>query len=126
MVKTGGVLSMRHRRCEAVYEGYTGLHKWNVDINDEKEFIVWNKENYMNVSRAVRDFAEVRVSLPKADGRKDEFIDVEIKKAKPFDVGRFYEKEQDQRHMGIVIQEIMRKLSDQKINAQFQKLLETI
>lgn len=117
---------MRHRRCEAVYEGYTGLHKWNMDINDEKEFIVWNKDNFVNISRVVRDFAEVTVRLEKSNGRKDAFIEVEIVKKRAFDIGNFYEQDQDRQRMGTVLQALMEKLSDQTLNLQFQKLLEII
>lgn len=126
VIKAGGVLAMRHRRCEAVYEGYTGLHKWNIDVNDENEFIIWNKENLLNVSRNISDFAEVKVVLGESSKRKDEFIEIEIEKKSDFDIEFFYNREKENQRMGRVIQVIMMQLSDPDINIQFQKLLEML
>lgn len=126
VVRTGGVLAMKHRRCEAVYEGYMGPHQWNMDVSDAGEFIIWNKQNLINISKAVENFADVRICLKKTDKRKDEFIEVEIEKEKTFDIGIFYDREEEHKRMGRVIQAIMMKLSDQRINMQFQKLLEIL
>lgn len=126
VIRAGGILAMKHRKCEAVYEGYTGLHKWNVDVNDEGEFIIWNKENLINVSRKIMDFAEVKVNLRKPGKRKDELIELEIEKKRDFDIGLFYNREEEAQRMGRVIQVIMMKLSDPDINIQFQKLLEML
>lgn len=126
VIKTGGVLAMKHRRCEAVYEGYTGLHKWNIDVNDENEFIIWNKENLLNVSGTISDFAEVKANLRNSNKRKDEVIEIEIEKKRAFDIELFYNREEENQRMGRVIQEIMMKLSDPDINIQFQKLLEML
>ena len=117
---------MKHRRCEAVYEGYTGLHKWNIDVNDENEFIIWNKENFINVNKAVGTFAKVKAYVEKSNGRKDEFIEIEIEKEKTFNIRKFYGREEEHQRMGKVIQAIMMKLSDQNINLQFEKLLEIL
>ena len=56
-LKVGGILSMRHHRCEAVFEGYSGLHKWNIDVNDRNEFILWNKNNFININEKLASFA---------------------------------------------------------------------
>ncbi|MDE5823621.1 MAG: methyltransferase domain-containing protein, partial [Lachnospiraceae bacterium] len=126
VIRAGGILTMKHRRCEAVYEGYTGLHKWNMDVNDDNEFIIWNKENLINVNRSIADFAEMNVYLRKSDKRKDEFIEIEIEKKRMFDIDYFYNTEEEHQRMGKIIQLIMMKLSDPHMNSQFQKLLEIL
>lgn len=126
VLKTGGILSMQHRRCEAVYEGYEGLHKWNIDVNDDNEFIIWNKENMVNVNKIIQDFANVKVILHENYERKYDCIDINIEKRTDFDISCFYGKEEENEKMGWVIQVLMKLLANEKINGQFQQLLEMV
>lgn len=34
-----------HRRAEAIWEKYTGLHRWNIDYNSKDHLIIWNESN---------------------------------------------------------------------------------
>ncbi len=40
ILKPGGILRLYHHRAEALWEGCLGLHKWNMDYNDNKDFII--------------------------------------------------------------------------------------
>ena len=51
---------LNHRRAEAVYENWSGLHRWNMDCCDGN-FLIWNKENAVNVTENLKDYAEIRV-----------------------------------------------------------------
>ena len=126
VLKIGGVLSMKHRRCEAVYEGYTGLHKWNVDVNDSNEFIIWNEENMKNVSRILQDFADVEVVLHENENRSDEYIDVNIIKKREFDIDYFYGIKEETEKLAQVIDGVMKLISMQMINRQFDEVLKEL
>lgn len=79
VLKKGGIIRLVHRRSEALFEGWQGLHKWNVDYNKENEFILWNKRNAINVSAALEGRAEIKLyhtmdnKLP-----EDSYVTVEI------------------------------------------------
>lgn len=126
VLKVGGILSMKHRRCEAVYEGYTGLHKWNIDINDANEFIIWNEQNRKNVSRELRDIADVEVIFHEKENRSDESIDVNIIKRSEFDIGCFYGVEEEYKKLAQVIEGLMKLVSMQTVNRQFDELLKEL
>lgn len=124
-LKMGGILSMRHRRCEAVYEGYMGLHKWNVDVNDRNELILWNNENMKNVNKELAQYCDIQVVLHENENRCDEFIDVNIVKKKELNLEEFYNREECIK-LANVINEIMRLFSSEKINAEFAELLKEL
>ena len=124
-LKVGGILSMRHRRCEAVYEGYTGLHKWNVDVNDQNELILWNENNMKNVNKELLDYSDIEVVLHESKNRNDEYIDVNIIKKTEMDVNRFYNREECMK-LAQVINEVMRLFSSESVNLQFSELLKEV
>jgi SAM-dependent methyltransferase len=112
VLKVGGVLRLCHRRAEAVYEGWMGLHKWNVDYNDSDEFILWNKDNCINISQKLKDFANVRVvhSDYETDAWET-FITVEIEKRDEACIDEF-EYEQDAKELGFLLDLLMKKYAD--------------
>lgn len=59
--KPGGWVLLRHSRNEAVNEGYSGLHQWNLDTNSDGEFILWNKQQSLNVNRLLAGQVEVKL-----------------------------------------------------------------
>lgn len=122
-LKVGGTLSMRHHKCEAVFEGYSGLHKWNVDVNDNNEFILWNKHNFININEKLAWFAEVCVVY---NNLKDDFIDINITKMKNFNMNLFYDLNGENSRLAYVIENIMKIFSTDSINLQFMKLLEEL
>lgn len=126
VLKVGGVLSMKHRRCEAVYEGYTGLHKWNIDVEGYDEFVIWNEKNMKNVSRILLNFADVEVVLHEKENRSDEYIDVNIIKKREFDINRFYGLEEECKRLVQVVDGVMKLISTQTMNCQFDELLKEL
>ena len=117
---------MRHRRCEAVFEGYSGLHKWNVDINDANEFILWNEDNMVNVNKALQDYAKIDVVLQKGCGRSEEMIEINIYKEKQFERNLFFDVEVDCKMLAQIVDKLMRMLSLLNINQQFEDLLKYV
>jgi SAM-dependent methyltransferase len=59
VAKTGGFVVLSHARNEAVNANYDGLHQWNFD-DEAGEFIVWNREMRVNVSKLLQHRAEIR------------------------------------------------------------------
>lgn len=74
-----------HHRAEAVYEGCLGLHKWNIDYNEDNEFIVWNEDNYVNVNKFFGDRVEIKVFAEGRVQRSSQYITVEIVKKETYD-----------------------------------------
>lgn len=62
ILKTGGVIFLAHRKNEAEFENYDGLHQWNFD-DDNGEFIIWNKERRLNVSQILSSVAKIENSI---------------------------------------------------------------
>ncbi|WP_196805051.1 methyltransferase domain-containing protein [Butyrivibrio sp. VCB2006] len=78
VLKVGAVLHMRHRQSEAVYEGWIGLHRWNIDYEND-DLVIWNKENAINVSDEIRSFAKTVVTSPADDiNAGNKYITVDI------------------------------------------------
>ncbi len=65
VLKVGGILRLVHRRAEGFFEGWTGLHKWNIDYNNKGDFVLWNRENEINVSEKLKEVADIKVSHPR-------------------------------------------------------------
>lgn len=50
---------LRHARNEAENERYSGLHQWNLDANAEGKFVIWNRNESVDVNQALSGIAEV-------------------------------------------------------------------
>lgn len=59
--KKGGSVILYHRENEAEFEGYAGLHKWNIG-EESGSLIFWNKSQRMNVTEILGEEADVKVS----------------------------------------------------------------
>ncbi len=59
VAKTGGFVVLSHARNEAVNANYDGLHQWNFD-DEAGDFIIWNRESRVNVSKLLQSRAEIR------------------------------------------------------------------
>ncbi len=107
ILKPGGKLFLFHRRAEALYEGYSGLHKWNLDF-DKSDFLIWNNENAVNVSQELKDILQVNVvhsslSTP----RENQILIVEITKTRDFQLEEFIDISQERIQLASVIENIM-------------------
>jgi SAM-dependent methyltransferase len=52
VVRTGGVVLLRHKRNEGEGARYGGLHQWNFDVVDDS-LLVWNNAVEVNVGAAL-------------------------------------------------------------------------
>jgi SAM-dependent methyltransferase len=60
VAKPGGAVLLRHQLNEAENENYSGFHQWNFDAEDG-HFIMWNRQQRLNVNERVEPFADVTV-----------------------------------------------------------------
>lgn len=92
VLKPGGHMYLNHRRAEAVYEGWSGLHKWNIDC-DAGNLLIWNKENAVNVTENLTGFAEINVKYDDSvSSRECQNVGVEIVKKRDFELGSFWDE----------------------------------
>lgn len=111
VLKEGGRMYLNHRRAEAVYEGWTGLHKWNIDCADGN-MLIWNRENAVNVTERLMDFAEVKVRYDvSVHARECQNVGVEIVKKRDFDLGDFFDMQNENMVLTGFIGKLMEKLA---------------
>jgi SAM-dependent methyltransferase len=59
VVRTGGVVLLRHKRNEGDSARYGGLHQWNFDVVDDA-LIVWNEVAQVNVAAELEGRAKTK------------------------------------------------------------------
>lgn len=57
-VKPGRVVLLEHSTNEAEKANYGAFHQWNICVNDN-ELILWNKDQYINVTHQLTGIAKV-------------------------------------------------------------------
>lgn len=108
ILKCGGILRLRHRRAEAVFEAYQGLHKWNIDYSKSKELIFWNQENAINVSNQLKDIADIRfVETNEVSSRQMQKVIVEITKKRDFSLEEWIDAKQEQQQLAFIVEGLM-------------------
>ena len=58
--KPGGYIYLRHFVNVGENEEYSGLHIWNIDINDNKDCVIWNREKKILLSHCFDGFKTVQ------------------------------------------------------------------
>lgn len=96
VLKKGGTLHLNHRSAEAVFENYHGLHKWNIDYDDNNNFIIWNNENAVNISENLKNIANIKI-IHSDDylTREQQFIIIDITKLNNFNLEDFFDIKKD-------------------------------
>lgn len=56
VTKPGGWIYLRHFINVGEIEGYSGLHMWNLDVDKDSNFIIWNRESKFKVNNIVPGF----------------------------------------------------------------------
>ena len=108
IIKTGGKLYLKHRRAEALFECYTGLHKWNIDYDENDNLIIWNEKNAINVTEEIKEIADVCVRhTDDIISRLDSRVIVEITKKKDFDFEKFFDWKKESKMLAGLLEEIM-------------------
>lgn len=113
ILKKGGTMRLGHGRAEAVNAAYEGLHRWNIDYNGENEFIIWNQENSVNVSRELREIADIKVTYTSDDiPREEQCVIVELIKKKDFQLHDFLDMTKERRQLAFLVEGLMRWIAE--------------
>lgn len=64
-LKIGGILSTCHHINEAYMTIYSDLHQWNIYADETGEFVIWNKDNYINVNDFLGECVDIEVVIDK-------------------------------------------------------------
>lgn len=123
ILKKDGILSMRHRRGEAVYEGYTGLHKWNIDVDNSGCFIIWNKNNKINISKILSEIVQIEVFFKDNVGRERDYLDINIIKKRDFKKEDFFDIKEESKLLSEVVNKMMKYFAEERYNLYFKNLL---
>ena len=59
LVRTGGIVLLRHKRNEGESAQYGGLHQWNFDVRDDS-LLLWNSAVEVDVGSALEGRALTR------------------------------------------------------------------
>lgn len=111
VLKTGGRMYLNHRRAEAVYENWFGLHKWNMDCRNG-DFLIWNKENAINVTENLKDYAEIYVRYDDSVYEREyQNVEVEMIKKKDFELSDFFDLHNDHIILTKFIDKLMESLA---------------
>ncbi len=109
ILKPGGKIHMRHHRAEGIFEFWQGLHKWNVDYNEAEDFIIWNKENSINVSKKLKEIAEIDLKHDEAsEERMQPEVYIDITKKKRFELSDYIDAAEERRQLAQLCTELMR------------------
>lgn len=124
VLKQGGRMYLSHRRAEAVYEDWVGLHRWNIDCKDGN-FFIWNKENAVNITEKLSQYADVYIRYDDTeDKRIDQILDIEIVKKNELRLEDFFDIQEEKRTLVWCIDKLMKSLaSDSKT---FYNMLEQV
>lgn len=112
ILKTGGKIRLAHRRAEAVYESYQGLHKWNIDYGKQNSLVFWNLVNAINVSESLKEFCDIQIEYSGDDlPRHNQWIIAYITKIKDFRLEQFVDIEEERYNMLFLISQLMEKMA---------------
>lgn len=60
--KIGGLVILRHHENEAERGNYTGLHQWNLSLNNpENSFIIWRKDIRYDICKIFDEYADIKL-----------------------------------------------------------------
>lgn len=113
ILKKRGKMRLSHRRAEAHNAIYDGLHKWNIDLDDNNNFVIWNQENAINITERLKSICEIQVEytgdvLPRAN----QWITVYITKTEDFSLDRFVDIDKERNDLAFFIEKLMEKMAD--------------
>lgn len=108
ILKCGGVIHMKHHRAEGLFEFWQGLHKWNIDYNQNDDFMLWNRENSINVTSHLKDLAQVDLihSSESEENYQQPEIYINITKKRNFELDK-YEIDNDKREFSRITEKLM-------------------
>lgn len=124
VMKTGGYIYTNHHHAEAVYESYHGLHKFNIDYTKNDDLVIWNEENFINVTEALKSIAEIKVIHTNCDvKRADAKVITLIKKNRNFALNEFINMVDEQQELANMSACIFKFLLERDIYTKFKEEL---
>ncbi len=113
ILKKDGKMFLKHRRAEAVYEGWNGLHQWNIDCIN-RELIIWNRDNAVNVTKMLSKVAEIHIEWDESIPiREHQNITAEIIKSADFELSDFIDTKKDAIILTKCIGRLMERLAEE-------------
>lgn len=113
VLKQGGRMYLSHRRAEAVYEDWMGLHRWNIDCKDGN-FLIWNKENAVNITEKLCKYADVHIRYDDTEEKRmNQMLDVEIVKKNELRLEDFFDIQEENRILISCVDNLMKKLASE-------------
>ena len=105
-------------------EGYAGLHQWNLDYDENDNFIIWNNEIMLNASKRLENIAEINVfhsdeKLP----LENQSVWVEMIKKNDFNMDEYLDLSDEKKDMAQIIEKLMELMAREDTNNVFGKLL---
>lgn len=123
ILKENGHMCTLHRRAEAVYEKYTGLHRWNMDYNSMDHFIIWNQEHSIDVTKALEEIADVMISHSEESvPREKQTVMVTFKKKRKFNLDRFIDMPNERYHLAGLLEQLMKYFTEADTAYIYQQL----
>ncbi|MCH1948742.1 hypothetical protein MCJ35_05970 [Enterocloster sp. OA13] len=122
VLKPGGCLSLKHISNNAVYELYQGLHRWNLDC-EQGDFIIWNQENYINVSKRLEGSVRIDVKQDKESLQGWNNIVVNLTPSEKYRLEDFISPSQEGHQMAVIIKHLFEWMADSENNRVFRKML---
>ena len=108
ILKPGGKIHMCHHRAEGLFEFWQGLHKWNVDYNKVDDFILWDKESSVNVSRALKEIADIDLKHDvESEENPQPKVYIDITKKKKFELSDYIDEEEERKQLAQLCTELM-------------------
>lgn len=122
VLKPGGMLTMAHHVDEAYKAFYAGLHQWNICSDGNDDFVIWNEENYINVTEELREYADIETYREKINSDVTPFgiVVCNLVKKKEIPVG--YSGDERAR-AGLLMEGFMEKLSDPRFALDYLKIM---
>ena len=123
ILKTNSYMCLLHRRAEAVYEKYTGLHRWNIDYNLKNHLIIWNQNNAIDVTEALSEIAIINLThLEETLPRGQQMIKIEIRKKNSFELGELIDMEAERYSLAHLLEHLMKYYAENDISKIYQKI----
>ena len=121
ILKCGGRMRLHHRRAEALYEAYQGLHKWNIVHDGQGSLIFWNQENAANISQQLKDVAEIRLLCTNEQcDRGSQMIIANIVKKRDFRLEEFLDMAQERRQLAFLTKGLLDHIADRYAGAHLE------
>lgn len=122
VLKIGGTLSMAHHVDEAYKAFYSGLHQWNICCDEDNDFVIWNKKNYINVTQKLSEYTDIQThrEMINSDVTPFGLVICNLIKKKELPMEYFVNERE---RAGMLMKGFMEKLSDLNFALEYLKIM---